>query len=330
MSTFESFYLQKAYEESISFMDKLPEMEQLINWEMFRPLISAMYENKSSKGGRPNIDEVVMLKTLFLQSLYGLSDPQLEFQIKDRLSFRNFLGLEKNLPDFTTIWRFRERLAKNGMDSVIWGELWSQLKSKGIVVKRGVIQDASIIHSPVGRKRIQKEKKVKNEGRKPHYTKQQKSQIDEDSTFTVKRKQIYHGHKLHIKVDMDYGFIHKFDVTTASVHDSQIDLVEPDDVCMARDKGYFGVPLKHPNVKNLTIKRASRNKPLTKEEKRINRLISRVRSPVERPFAIIKNVFHRDSTYYKRSHRVRVQQMFNCFSFNIYHLYHCSRRGVIA
>ena len=107
-------------------------------------------------------------------------------------------------------------------------------------------------------------------------------------------------------------------------------LVEPDDICMLRDKGYFGKPLKFPTVKNYTIQRGVRGRKLTQEERRINRLISRVRSPVERPFAIIKNVFHRDMTRLKRCYRVRVQQMLNCFTFNIYHLFHCSRRGVLA
>lgn len=330
MQSLETFFIEKHYNEKLAKKDRLQEFNKLIDWERYRPIIQGMFDNKSTRGGRPNKDEVSMIKVLFLQSLYNLSDEELEYQINDRSSFKRFVGYENETPDFTTIWRFRERLANNGLDELIWAELMGQLSGKGVEVKMGVIQDASIIQSPVGRKRIQKEKKAKKEGRKIRYTKRQKSQIDNGSTFTIKNKQVYHGHKLHIKVDMDMGFIQNYDVTTASVHDSQIDLVEPGDNRMARDKAYFGVPLKYPNVKNLTMKRASRNKPLTTEEKRINRLISRVRSPGERPFAIIKNVFHRDTTRYKRNHRVRVQQMLNCFSFNIYHLYHCSRRGVIA
>jgi len=330
MQSLESFFIEKHYNKRLAKKDRLQAFNELIDWERYRPIIQGMFDNKSAKGGRPNKDEVSMIKVIFLQSLYNLSDEELEYQINDRSSFKRFVGYENETPDFTTIWRFRERLANNGLDELIWAELMSQLSAKGIEVKMGVIQDATIIQSPVGKKRNQKEKKAKKEGRKIHYTKRQKSQIDRDSSFTKKHNKSYHGHKLHIKVDMDKGFIQGYDVTTASVHDSRIDLVKSDDNRMARDKAYYGVPLKYPNVENLTMKRASRNKPLTTEEKRINRLISRVRSPGERPFAILKNVFHRGTTRYKRSHRVRIQQMLNCFSFNIYHLYHCSRRGVIA
>ena len=325
-----TFFIEKHYNEKLAKKDRLQEFNKIIDWERYRSIIQGIYDNKSTRGGRPNKDEVSMIKVLFLQSLYNLSDEELEYQINDRNSFKRFVGYENETPDFTTIWRFRERLAKHGLEELLWAELMGQLSRKDVEVKLGVIQDASIIQSPVGKKRANKEQKAKKEGREIRYTKRQKSQIDKNSTFTKKHNKTYHGHKLHIKVDMDEGFIQSYYVTTASVHDSQIDLVEPEDVRVARDKAYFGVPLKYPNIEDLTMKRASRNKPLTKEEKRINRLISRVRSPGERPFAIIKNVFHRDTTRYKRSHRVRVQQMFNCFTFNIYHLYHCSRRGVIA
>ena len=67
--------------------DKLAEIEALIDWEAFRPIVKGMFDNQSEKGGRPNIDEVVMIKMLVLQAWHGLSDPELERQVADRLSF---------------------------------------------------------------------------------------------------------------------------------------------------------------------------------------------------------------------------------------------------
>jgi IS5 family transposase len=51
---------------------------------------------------------------LVLAALYNLSDEALEFQVRDRLSFMRFLGLELHhpVPDATTIWLFREALVK--------------------------------------------------------------------------------------------------------------------------------------------------------------------------------------------------------------------------
>lgn len=46
--------------------DKLAEINPLIDWEAFRPIITEMYDNKSEKGGRPNNDEIVMIKVLVL------------------------------------------------------------------------------------------------------------------------------------------------------------------------------------------------------------------------------------------------------------------------
>jgi len=83
-----------------------------------------------------------MIKHLILQQLYGLSDPQLELQVADRISFRVFLGTTEVIPDYTTVWLFRERLIKNGKYEAIWEEFLNQLRAKGYEVKKGVIQDA--------------------------------------------------------------------------------------------------------------------------------------------------------------------------------------------
>ncbi len=81
---------------------------------------------------------------------YGLSDPELERQVTDRISFRKFLGFPDVIPDKSTIWTFRERLIVRGKEREIWNELQKQLKSKGLVVKRGTVQDATFITADPG------------------------------------------------------------------------------------------------------------------------------------------------------------------------------------
>jgi IS5 family transposase len=78
-----------------------------------------MYRNKTPRGGRPNIDEVTMVKLLVLHAWYGLSDPELERQVNDRISFRHFLGYPKKAPDYSTVWQSRERLAETGRDKLV-------------------------------------------------------------------------------------------------------------------------------------------------------------------------------------------------------------------
>jgi transposase, IS5 family len=91
-----------------------------------------------------------MIKHLILQQLYDLSDPQLELQVADRISFRVFLGTTEVIPDYTTVWLFRERLIKSGKLEAVWEEFLNQLSAKGYEVKNGVIQDATFITSDPG------------------------------------------------------------------------------------------------------------------------------------------------------------------------------------
>jgi transposase, IS5 family len=67
-------------------------MGSRINWEGFRPKLEAMFKNNTDRRSRPNLDVIVMLKSLFIQQLCSLSDEQLERELADRISFRVFLG----------------------------------------------------------------------------------------------------------------------------------------------------------------------------------------------------------------------------------------------
>jgi IS5 family transposase len=93
--------------------DLLERLAATIPWESFRPPLAQVHEKeRKSNPGRKPIDVVLMCKVLILQTLYNLSDEQVEYQIRDRLSFARFLGLgiEGSVPDATTVWGCRERL----------------------------------------------------------------------------------------------------------------------------------------------------------------------------------------------------------------------------
>lgn len=318
--SFNEFILREQYKKVKGLGDRLALMKQQIDWQPFMPLVRSVFEDNKIIGGRPHTNELVVIRSMLLQAWYGLSDQELEFQCHDRLSFRNFLDFPESVPDFSTIWKIRDRLKEQGNDKKIWDELQSQLDNKGYKVKEGVIQDAAFIESDLGRKRYHKEKQAKKNGEKIDYTEKQKSHIDKDASFSVKHGQIHYGYKRHIKLDVDNNLIREMDVTTASLHDGEIDLVEKGDERAYRDKGYFGKQLNASGVIDMTMKRATRNRKLNGGEQKRNKAISRVRAPGERPFGVIKRVFNGGRTFVKTLERVKIKEIFKCFAFNLYQL----------
>ncbi|MBI3190410.1 IS5 family transposase [archaeon] len=313
------FSLRHAHKRVERLGDRLLAVEKMVDWERFRPLVAGLYDDDPETGGRPHTDEVVLVKCLVLQSWYNLADQELEYQLADRLSFQKFLGFPETIPDYSTIWYCRERLAQSDRLKKIWKELQHQLDANGFGVKKGVIQDASIITADVGKKRQYQEKKAAKEGKATEYSPKQEAHMDHDGSYTVKNGQVGFGYKIHQKCDAKNGFIRSINVSTASLHDSQIDLSNKGDPPMYRDKGYAGIPPRY--AKDFTMRKAYRNTPLTRADKLWNKHIAKKRACGERPIAVIKNVFKRGHTLLKNIARVTVQQIFNAFAFNVYNLY---------
>jgi len=305
MSTFINFAIKSEYKRIAELGDKLGEVEKLIDWEQFRPILGDLYSNKTDKGGRPNLDEILMIKMLILQQWHGLSDPELERQANDRISFRQFLGLPTKIPDRSTIWLFRERISESGKDIAIWNELQRQLDVKGLTIKEGMIQDATFIHSDPGHASFDTPRGG-----------EAKTRRSKDGTWTKKGGKSHFGYKLHAIMDRDYDLIRRISTTTASVHDSQVDLSETGEV-VYRDRGYQGAKCKGYNA---TMKRGARNHPIGIRYKLRNERITRKRSKGERPFAVLKTVFKSGTMKVTELGRARVKNTFTAFCYNLYQL----------
>jgi IS5 family transposase len=306
--------------------DRLELMKNQIDWKPFIPLVKSVFHDNEVIGGRPHTDELIVVRSMLLQAWYGLSDQELEFQCLDRLSFRNFLGFPDQIPDFTTIWKIRDRLKEAKVDTQIGAELQRQLDAKGYKVQKGVIQDAAFIEADQGKKRIQHEKKARREGKPITYTEKQLQHMDQDGGYSVKHGQIHYGYKTHVKTDVDHHLIRDLAVTPANLHDSDVDLVVDGDQAAYRDKGYFGKHLTATSVTDKTMKRAVRGRRLNGGEQRRNKAIGRIRAPGERPFSVIKRVFHGDRTMVKTLGRVRVKETFKCFGYDLYQLVTLERK----
>ena len=203
------------------------------------------------------------------------------------------------------MWQFRERLADTGVDGEVWAELQRQLDEKGLKVKKGVVQDATFITSDPGHT-----KKDKPRGEEA------KTRRSVDGTWAKKGSMSSYGYKLHAKSDVDLGLIRDLETTTASVHDSRVDLSRKGEV-VYRDKAYFGAL---PRGYDATMKRGVRGHPLGIRDKLRNRRINRKRAPGERPFAVIKRVFKAGHVLVTTVQRVHVKMVFACFCFNLVQL----------
>lgn len=326
-----SFEVEAKYNRVSRLGDRLDELAAMVDWNVFRKLLDKVHP-PTDGAGRPSYDCLLLFKMTTLQSWYGMSDEQLEYQVADRFSFQKFLGFPESIPDHTTIWQFREELSKQGIEDKLLQMLNQQLNVKGLKVKKGVIQDATIINADVGKKRLAELKKNSENGGGVSYTPKQLSHIDLDATSTCKNKTYYYGYKAHVKCDTTNQFIEKVEVTTASVHDSKIHLEEKGDGKVYRDRGYAGSPLKCTDVIDKTLSKKPNGKPYTQKQIRANKLISKVRCLGERPFAVIKRVFHGGHVFVKTIARVTTQVFFRCFGYNIYRAFglHLSKRLALA
>ena len=246
-----------------------------------------------------------MIKHLILQQLYGLSDPQLELQVADRISFRVFLGTTEVIPDYTTVWLFRERLIKTGKYEAIWEEFLNQLRAKGYEVKKGVIQDATFITSDPGHAKSDVPR-----------GKEAKTRRSKDGEWAKKGNKSYFGYKGHIKTDTENNFIWKVETTVANTHDSKVDLANDGEVRYG-DKGYHGAKTKGYDA---SMKRAARGHPLSIFDELRNKRISIKRSPVERCFSVIKIVFKSGHMMVTTVERAAVKMTFNAIGYNLLNL----------
>jgi IS5 family transposase len=254
-----------------------------VKWYRFEKLLARL---KPQGPGRPPFEPLLMLKALLLQQWYGLSDADLEEAINDRVSFRKFLGLslEAPAPDHTTLCRFRNRLAEEGLAEKLFGEFARQLQARGLILKRGTMIDASLVATP----------------HRPGSADGARLPADPDATLTARKGQrgTHYGYKMHAGVDQQSRLIRRLTLTPAHVNDTvpADGLVCGDEEAVYADKGY-AKQARRAWLASLGIKPRIMHKSwgggpaLTAWQKRHNALIAAVRAEVEGVFATLKRWF---------------------------------------
>ncbi len=233
-------------------------------------------------GGRPASRAGVLLRVMILQHLYGLSDPQAEEQLKDRLSFQKFVQLDAQeaVPDETTICRFRQRLIQCGLHEQLLELVNRQLEARGYIVKRTTLVDATLVES--SRKRP--DAQLADQGLAP----------DAEASYTRKYGQSFYGYKAHISSDGEHQLIRTAVISTAKTQDAHVfERIAPTDTqAIYGDKAYDTKAnqawMRERGIRNGVEKKGAHHIKLTQRDQRNNRRKQRVRRHIERIFAHLK------------------------------------------
>jgi IS5 family transposase len=280
--------------------DPLEAIERLVPWESFRADIEAVVltpeEARKSCAGRKPLDAILLFRMLVLQSLYNLSDEQVEYQVRDRLSFTRFLqlGIENRIPDGTTLWLFREKLAVAGLIEKLFDRFDQHLGAQGYIARGGQIIDATIVAVP-GQRNTRDENEAIKRGRPPKDWEKKPAknrQKDKDARWTKKHGKSFYGYKNHVNADAKHKLIRRYDVSDAAVHDSQklealLTKGNTSDAVFG-DSAYRSAAteatLKAQGFKSRIHVRATRAHPLSKVKEEANRKKSQVRARIEHVF----------------------------------------------
>jgi IS5 family transposase len=291
------FDSHERFEQLTQAGDPLVKLNNVINWELFRQQLEQIRDKqRKSNAGRKAYDVVLMFKILVLQSLYNLSDDQMEFQIRDRLSFMRFLNLSlgQSVPDAKTIWLFREQLKEENMVKVLFERFDTFLSENGFAAKKGQIVDASIVQAPKQRNSREENKQIKYGHVPQDWSEHKRCQKDTDARWTKKNNRSFFGYKNHVNVDVKHKLIRDYEVTDAAVHDSQVFEEVLDQTNSSRDvwadSAYRSQEkldaLDERGFREHLQRKGCRNKKLTKKEQQGNRTRSKIRSRIEHVFGI--------------------------------------------
>jgi transposase, IS5 family len=286
---------------------RLDRLDGLVKWYRFEKLLAPL---RHDGAGRPAYPPLQMFKVLLLQSLYGLSDAEMEEALGDRLSFRRFAGLALTdaVPDHSTICRFRNLLVDRALLEKLFAELDRQLEKAGVILKRGTMLDATVIETAAARP---------GEGR---------PSSDPDARFTRRegKQGSSFGYKAHVGVDEGSGLIRSVVTTPANVNDTvPADLlIRGDEKAVLADGAYHThareAALKAAGIKPRLVRRANKHHPkLPTRLQHYNKLISRRRASVETTFATLKRRMGLGVIRYRGLAKATGQVLIAAMAFNL-------------
>lgn len=309
--------------------NKLMKLANIIDWEKIGEKLKGLYAYEiNGAGGQEPYDSLKMFKAILLGQWHALSDPELEESLKVRLDFLMFTGLETDVPDETTLCRFRNLLMQRGLYETLFARINQSLEAAGLKVRgcEGAVIDATIIESASRpRKTIEVMPEDRNETREETKTQGSISYAkDPDAGWLKKGRKSYFGYKGFVAVDAKDGYVEKTYVTPANESEvKQLEEIIPDAAPgrIYADKGYASKDnrdiLRNKNIKDGIMEKANRDKPLTHWQKIKNRLISGKRFIVEQSFGTLKRRFKFERASYITRMKVEAQLILKAICFNL-------------
>jgi IS5 family transposase len=310
---------------------RLRAIAQFVNWGALEALLPGKDKRTEAArraGGRPRYPEKMMIRLIMLQYLYDLSDAELEEQVIDRSSFQEFalLDTQHTIPDFTTIWRFKEELATHGTLTKLFTQLQTDLEQRGLILKQGTIIDATVIPTTFSDplKQAEREALLETEaqtGRKHRY-------LDSEARSTSKidskgRPRFFYGYKGHIAVDLGSKLIRRFSMSSANRQDIEYypELITAEDHTIYGDKGYqkadYRREAEQAGRTYNVMRKADKYHPLSEADKAFNRTITPHRGQVEHVFAYMKTKLSLARTRARGLLRNRLRLEMNAILYNI-------------
>ena len=308
------------------------QINTLIDWDNIEKLIDADYSRGKSAVGKPSYSGLLLFKMCLLQSWYGLSDYEVEDRLNDSISFSYFCGMniDEVAPDHSTLSRFRTALTKTKTFEKLFSIINAQLEAHNIIVKKGIIVDASVIDTPLRPKGKTNHKVTQDRSEEEIAVKKEYAQsVDKEGTWLKKRGKYHFGFKKHHVTDNE-GLVIGVLTTTASKNEianleevlETVNIDLPRDIPLKADKGYQSKKnaelLKKRNLKNHILKKAYKNRPLTRWEKKFNKLIGKTRFKIERTFGGIKRWFNGGLARYRGMAKMHTQNLMEAISYNLY------------
>ena len=292
--------------------DFLERLDRTLNWQ---PLEKALPAMAPATTGRPPCAPLALCKMSLLQHCYGLSGPQCEELVSDRLSWRRFvgLGLQDAVPEETTLVRFRQRLREHGLHEQLLARVSRQLQAKGLILKTCTLVDAP---------RLQAARRAPAKG--------DPTGGDGDAGYTVKHGQPHDGSKAPVAVDETHPLIRQVTLPAANVPDRKEfeNVVKGAEEMVLADKAYWSKARsewcgRH-KVAHGILRKASRGQKLRPATLRVNRLFSSIRCKIEKVFGWWKRSAGCRRGWYVGRAAYRLELEFKCIRWNLKRLVNLS------
>lgn len=323
-----SFFMMGA-QEAIGERNQLVQLEKILDWKWIEKKLKGVHVNDiNPQGGPKGYNKLSMFKAILLGQWHSLSDQELENSLRVRLDFMVFTGLElgNDFPDSSTLCRFRNKLVEKKLIEKLFREVNRQLERSGLVIKesRGAVVDATIIESAARPRRTIEIEQVSEDRKEQETAYKYQDAADKEARWLKKGKRCYFGYKGFIRTTEGKGFIQHIEVEPANVSElKQLDSLtkKMSSKILYGDKGYAcnenDQLLSRRKIRNRIMRKAARNRSLTKSQKLFNRLISKKRFVVEQAFGTLKRRFQFAKASYFGLTKVQGQFYLKAMCFNL-------------